>query len=143
MVIAIIGLLAGIVLVSLNSTRAKARDAKRKADLQQLSTALNLFYDKNRYMPANRKGQGQCQNDPDGYYSAIMQEIVDAGFLPQIPKDPGQNQYCYYLYSGSTGALIKTNLETQSGVSPCWLGQSGNWCTNQNDPSAWCVCITY
>ena len=43
-VIAIIGLLASIVLVALNSARAKSRDAKRIADLDQLSKALELFY---------------------------------------------------------------------------------------------------
>jgi prepilin-type N-terminal cleavage/methylation domain-containing protein len=42
-VIAIIGLLASIVLVSLNSARSKARDAKREADLQSIQTALELY----------------------------------------------------------------------------------------------------
>ncbi len=39
-VIAIIGILASIVLVSLNGTRAKGRDAKRVADLQQFQRAV-------------------------------------------------------------------------------------------------------
>jgi prepilin-type N-terminal cleavage/methylation domain-containing protein len=43
-VIAIIGLLASVVLLALNSARAKARDAKRLADIRQLSTALELYY---------------------------------------------------------------------------------------------------
>ena len=47
-VIAIIGLLASVVLVSLNSARTKARDTKRKADLKQLSTALELYFNDKR-----------------------------------------------------------------------------------------------
>ena len=43
-VIAIIGLLASVVLVALNGARAKSRDAKRVADIRQLQTALELYY---------------------------------------------------------------------------------------------------
>ncbi|OGE77094.1 MAG: hypothetical protein A2668_02480, partial [Candidatus Doudnabacteria bacterium RIFCSPHIGHO2_01_FULL_48_180] len=49
-VIAIIGILAAVVLVSLNSARAKSRDAKRLSDVRQIQTALELFFnDNNRY----------------------------------------------------------------------------------------------
>lgn len=46
-VIAIIGMLASIILVSLNSTREKARDAQRKSAFKQLQLALELYYDSN------------------------------------------------------------------------------------------------
>jgi prepilin-type N-terminal cleavage/methylation domain-containing protein len=41
-VIAIIGLLSTMAVISLNSARAKARDAKRLSDVKQLSTTLSL-----------------------------------------------------------------------------------------------------
>lgn len=51
-VIAIIGILAAVVLVSLNSARQKSRDAKRLADVRQMMTALELYFnDQNSYPP--------------------------------------------------------------------------------------------
>jgi prepilin-type N-terminal cleavage/methylation domain-containing protein len=44
-VIAIIGILATIVLVSLNTARAKARDARRSSDLHQIALAMEMYYD--------------------------------------------------------------------------------------------------
>lgn len=46
-VIAIIGLLASVVLLALNSARAKARDAKRLADVRQLASAEELYFNDN------------------------------------------------------------------------------------------------
>jgi prepilin-type N-terminal cleavage/methylation domain-containing protein len=44
-VIAVIGMLASIVLVSLGPARAKARDARRQADIRQISLAMELYFD--------------------------------------------------------------------------------------------------
>lgn len=52
-VIAIIGLLASIVLVSLNSSRIKARDARRSADLRQIKNALELYMQDKNYYPGD------------------------------------------------------------------------------------------
>ena len=43
-VISIIGLLASVVLVALNSARQKSRDAKRLADVKQLASAFELYF---------------------------------------------------------------------------------------------------
>ena len=49
-VVAIIGLLATLSIVALNTARAKARDAKRVGDVKQMQTALELYYsDKGTY----------------------------------------------------------------------------------------------
>lgn len=50
-VIAIIGLLASVVLLSLNSARAKSRDAKRMSDVRQIASALELYYNDNNTYP--------------------------------------------------------------------------------------------
>ncbi len=50
-VISIIGLLSSVVLTSVNSARAKARDARRITDLKQIQTALEFYYDTNGSYP--------------------------------------------------------------------------------------------
>ncbi len=55
-VIAIIGLLASVVLLSLNSARAKSRDAKRLADIRQLASALELYFNDSGAYPNSGGG---------------------------------------------------------------------------------------
>ncbi len=55
-VIAIIGILSSVVVVSLNSARAKARDAKRVADLGEVKKALTLYFDTNQNYPDTLSG---------------------------------------------------------------------------------------
>ncbi len=50
-VISIIGLLSSVVLSALKTTRSKARDAQRISTLQQISKALELYYDDNGHYP--------------------------------------------------------------------------------------------
>lgn len=50
-VIAIIGLLASVVLLSLNSARAKSRDAKRVADAKLMANAIELYFNDNATYP--------------------------------------------------------------------------------------------
>jgi len=45
-----LGMLAAVVLLSLNSARMKSRDAKRLADIRQMASALELYFnDKAQY----------------------------------------------------------------------------------------------
>ena len=50
-VIAIIGILASVVLASLNSARKKSRDARRVADIKQIQLALELYFDSHSSYP--------------------------------------------------------------------------------------------
>ena len=55
-VIAIIGLLASVVLLALNSARAKSRDAKRLADVRQIASALELYFNDKSAYPTGTDG---------------------------------------------------------------------------------------
>ena len=97
-VIAIIGLLASIIMVSLSNARAKGRDAKRRADLKQIATALELYYsDFGTYIivdsvTTQTTGYPGCAC---GWFSynygtgAIGQGLADDRYLASNPHDPG------------------------------------------------------
>ena len=73
-VIAIIGVLATLILLQLGAARQKARDAKRVADINQVRSALELFFDDN------------------GRYSQTTNMNVDlvttGRYLTLLPADP-------------------------------------------------------
>ncbi|MBI3632996.1 MAG: type II secretion system protein [Candidatus Vogelbacteria bacterium] len=81
-VIAIIGILSSVVLVSLQSSRAKARDAKRIADIGSIQQALALYYDSNNSYPAD-----------------IGTTLVNAGLLPAVPQGPNVGESYNYVRS--------------------------------------------
>lgn len=120
-VISVIGLLASVILVALNGARAKARDTKRLADMRQIKTALELYYDKNSvYPPLNVENEGggvacggwdTSKRDPDADGRFFIPILITEGFVSKVPGDPldvpgsaGCGGYDYYLYDpGSYG----------------------------------------
>ena len=54
-VIAIIGILATLAVVALQQTRSRARDSKRVADMKQIQTALELFFNENNRYPTEEE----------------------------------------------------------------------------------------
>lgn len=93
-VIAIIGLLASIVLASLNSARGKARDARRMADLRQVRTALELFYNSNNRYPSST--DGNCTYTTSFLAGGCLQALVTNKFIASLPTDPTSGQQYYY-----------------------------------------------
>jgi len=108
-VIAIIGVLASIVLASLNSARAKSRDARRLSDIKQLQLALELYFDG----PTNEYPPGSITCSLSVNYG--MEALVTGNYIPQVPKDPlsgntDATAVCYTYASGVlTGATARTS----------------------------------
>ena len=103
----VVAVLMGIALVSLQGARKSARDGKRKADLEQIRSALEM-----------------CRTDTGSYPSSIYTNISCMGktYLTGTPKDPLDN--ISYYYSGSTDsyvlcAALETTSQTVSGCGSC------------------------
>ncbi len=88
-VIAIIGVLASIVLASLNTARRKARDARRITDLKQIQLALELFFDA-QTTPAYPIATVTC----DATNTHGLQVLAPT-YIPTVPRDPNGPCYVY------------------------------------------------
>ncbi len=99
-VISIIGLLAGIALVSFTGSQKQARDTQRKSDLRQYSTSLEGF--------ANKSG---------GFYPAItgtgISGLCTALNLSPCPEDPKNSQDPSYNYQYSSDGTAGSNNATK------------------------------
>jgi len=121
-VIAVIGILAAVVLASLNSARTKARDARRKSDLRQVAIALELYRDSNGTyaIPSTGTtgvGTGWFNTYASPYTKSVAQGLVDAGFVGQLIVDPsatGADRAPYMIVSDANGYTVWANLEDPS-----------------------------
>lgn len=113
-VVAIIGVLATIILGSLNNARASARDAKRLSDIKTIQTALEIYYlDNGEYPPTSLRLSHSW---------ASLENLMGVN-LPKDPIDESQYPYSgghsYGYYSGpayagcapGTWYLLVYNLE--------------------------------
>lgn len=113
-VIAIIALLASVVIVSVSVARAKSRDAKRLADLNQLVKGLELYFNDAKSYPTT---------SVDVNFS-VINSIGQPGLVPdymnKLPKAPtpadgtcgtgtGNGVNDYFMYKNVTPGQLTTN----------------------------------
>ena len=134
-VISIIGILSSTVMASLNSAREKARDARRLADMAQVKTALELYYDDNNQYPSTG-GTNVTYADPgcgaltapDTTTADWIPGLVASGYMKVLPHDPRPKDnarnygwpYACYMYASdgqlfilSAWATVETGPNTQ------------------------------
>lgn len=117
-VVSVIGLLTSIALVSLNSARAKGRDARRKLDMEQIIKALALYYNANNVYPPNNPPAQGVGGWNVSYLDGFLASLVPQ-YMASSPKDPinqletgftffgpkaGSYFYAYYNYPVSSTA---------------------------------------
>jgi len=106
-VIAIIGLLATISVVALSNARAKARDTKRVADVNQVQTALELFFnDKGRYPATEEFNSGSLYSTSTNGTTTYMAAIPAAATPPDGNCSTSTNPFGYIcVYCGDSYTL--------------------------------------
>jgi prepilin-type N-terminal cleavage/methylation domain-containing protein len=162
-VIAIIGILATVVLASLNAALQKARNAQRVMNMNQVAKALELYYDDHGIYPigghmasyAIPAWSSECATAGSLTPGNVIIGLVPT-YLPVFPTDPSMDKahsYACYMYrtDGKDYALIDFNVSysdsgfdytsqpslidpQRDGVPDCSINY-----TNKNQITAWKV----
>ena len=116
-VIAIIGILASVVLASLNSARSKAADAVVKGNMSSMRAQANIWYDENGN---NYNNTGVATNTCNAS-GTLFEDVKIANFITQIglKSAPTSVMSCYTTDIGDKWAMGVTLLQG-----------GGNWCVD-------------
>jgi general secretion pathway protein G len=107
-VIAIIGLLASIVLASLSTVQAKARDTRRIEDVNQLQKALTLYSSDFGHYPIAAATTTLTST------STVGSAIIASDAMSTMPRDPTIFQYSYVSNADGSSYSINFCLETDT-----------------------------
>lgn len=123
-VIAIIGILAGVVIVNVNSARIKARDDKRKIDVDTVSQSLELYYAQSKSYPSYASFAYANANSWN-FLNGVL-----ASYISSWPTDPGKNFYAYVSDTGKryvVDATLERNATADSNIN----------CSDTNNVDFW------
>jgi len=128
-VIIVLGILAAIVVGIYSTSQARTRDTKRRADIINISKALELYYDDNgQYPAANPSGttvpglNSYWYESADASWAKFATQM--SGQIDSLPKDP------------LNVALSPHN--TANGYSYAYLSYT-TWCNNR--PYQWYILV--
>ncbi len=113
-VVAIIGILATVVVSSLNTARKKARDARRLSDAKEIQKVIEMFYNDHGYYPKSNYAHSCYPNKTivsgGSTWNSLQQELSD--YTDKLPVDPlnrifkkngVRTHYCYTYFLGHNG----------------------------------------
>jgi general secretion pathway protein G len=111
--IGIIVILIGISAVAFRGSQAGARDTQRKAELEQIRSALEL------YRSDSSGGDGSYVTG-SGEADAVLSSDLEPDFIDSIPVDPRDYEY-EYVYESSDGITYKlcAYLENENPGATC------------------------
>jgi type II secretion system protein G len=130
-VISIISFLASVVMASLDSARAKSRDARRSSDIHQIQIALELYRSANGSYPSSVGcgggviGVNWCNSVEPSSWTTFQSYL--SPYMSKVPIDPkpgvsgvdwGASQGAYSYFGGGTFYMLVYSFETQTQISP-------------------------
>lgn len=136
-VISIIALLSTLGAVSLNSARQRSRDARRVADMKNLQTALELYYDINNRYPievaavnlGTTGNQALCSASSDAFVAntaactTLSGNVYMSLTTPASPGCSGGSGVNYIYQINATGADYTVNFCLENGAGAFAAGE--------------------
>lgn len=131
-VIALMGALVGLISGNFFNSLKKGRDVRRKADLQNVQKALELYYEDKKTYPLTDQlnfGDSLCEIPSDCTSGRI--------YMQKLPIDPSPScQYAYVSEDGNNYYLY-SSIENNQDVGP---GVAKDASGNQDEYSVDCGC---
>ena len=110
--VAIIGILASIVTVNLQSARVKGKDAKRKADIEAVAASLEIYYTQNKEYPKARDWED-------------LKDKIYPSYISTWPVDPKEGSgnfpdaYKYYYSAPDDGSMFALDAKLEGKEGSC------------------------
>lgn len=125
-VIAVLATVIGLSLPNFLGARTRARDARHKAEMSQLKTALQLYYNDYKQFPADTggpvynsirgcgtSGTSACLTTSSPWFAAGGVGGSDSVYMTNAPKDFGTSMF-YDQSNGGSDFCLKIALENAS-----------------------------
>lgn len=114
-VMAILGILITVGLTSYKSVQMKSRDSRRKNDLRQIASALEVYYnDKAKYPGDDGLGAIVGCGTNDAQTCTCGSAMLDKNsvmYMPELPCDPASGRKYYYDAVGNNAYQLYARIE--------------------------------
>lgn len=137
--ISIIAIISTLLLANFNAARERGRDAQRKADLKNISTALRIYYNDYGAYPANGTGGDIGKIIACGSSTPPGPSLCEWGsvwsidtktIMSTLPKDPLTSQAYSYIQVDLDTYTLTTCLENASdedGLAESGIDCASDW----------------
>lgn len=124
-VMSIIAILSSISIFALQGARSSGRDAKRKADLEDVRSAMELFRADCGHYPSALTFSNSSSLNGDNSTTACPSSNV---YLQEMPADPSGSPNYDYNRSSNTAYCMCATLENVPASPDSCASVAGNYC---------------
>ncbi len=127
-VIVILGVLAGMVVPNLMGNVEQANKDAAAIEIKSIENAMKMYKLKNNFYPTTEQGLEALVTKTD--IEPIPRSFPEEGFLPEVPRDPWDNEYIL-VSPGDNGIYDIYSMGPD--MQPETEDDIGNWKTEEQD----------